>query len=99
MNESVKRLMSMVMRYQPVRRSAAHFDDQYRRGTWDYLRSLGEVGRFSVLSGYCRLLRPQGSLLEIGCGEGVLQDRLDRTSYTGSGDRAGSRADRQGGGS
>ena len=50
---------------------------EYARGTWDYLRGPEEVSRFSVVVGYCRYFNSQGSILEIGCGEGILQERLD----------------------
>ena len=71
------RLIARLRPYQPMIRSREHLDGQYKNGTWDYLWSIGELARFSVVAGYCRFLRPGGAILEIGCGEGVLQDRLD----------------------
>lgn len=56
----------------------------YREGTWDYLASLEEMPRFAVVAGYVRRL-PGGTVLDAGCGEGVLIDHLDldRIRYTG----------------
>jgi SAM-dependent methyltransferase len=62
--------------------SRERLDREYARGSWDYLWSLGELARFSVLAGYCHFLKPGGRLLEIGCGEGVLQARLDPARHT-----------------
>jgi SAM-dependent methyltransferase len=81
MKAAVNRFVSMLTPYRAMTRSAAHLDAQYQRGTWDFMWSLGELGRFSVLAGYCRFLRPGASVLEVGCGEGILQDRLDPASY------------------
>lgn len=75
------RLIARLRPYQPMIRSREHLDGQYKNGTWDYLWSIGELARFSVVAGYCRFLRPGGAILEVGCGEGVLQDRLDRSMY------------------
>jgi 2-polyprenyl-3-methyl-5-hydroxy-6-metoxy-1,4-benzoquinol methylase len=56
--------------------SKSLWEEQYGSGHWDFLRSLGELGRFSVLAGYLHELKPQGALLDIGCGEGLLYKRL-----------------------
>jgi SAM-dependent methyltransferase len=52
------------------------WEHQYETGHWDFLRTLGELGRFSVLVGYLRELKPNGAVLDIGCGEGLLFKRL-----------------------
>jgi 2-polyprenyl-3-methyl-5-hydroxy-6-metoxy-1,4-benzoquinol methylase len=56
--------------------SKSLWEQQYGSGHWDYLRSLGERGRFSVLAGYLHELKPEGALLDVGCGEGLLYKRL-----------------------
>ncbi len=56
-------------------------DSQYASAEWDYLRSMEEAPRFGIVSTYCRLLASNGSLLEIGCGEGFLLEHLDRSRY------------------
>lgn len=75
------RLVSMLQPCRSMPASRQLLNDQYRKGKWDYLWSLSEFARFSVVAGYCRLLRPGGCVLEVGCGEGVLQDRMDQSSY------------------
>ncbi len=56
------------------------WEHQYQTGHWDFLHTLGELGRFSVLVGYLHELKPIGAVLDIGCGEGLLFKRLQTTS-------------------
>jgi len=56
------------------------WEHQYETGHWDFLHTLGELGRFSVLVGYLHELKPNGAVLDIGCGEGLLFKRLQTTS-------------------
>ncbi len=81
-----KKLVSLVRPYEPMGQGRELLDTQYASSEWDYLRSIGEAPRFGVVSAYCRLLAPKGAILEIGCGEGILLDHLDRdrfSSYSG----------------
>ncbi|GAB3273196.1 hypothetical protein GCM10027347_45380 [Larkinella harenae] len=55
---------------------------QYDKGLWEGLRGLDELARFSVIVGYVKYLKPgQPEILEIGCGEGFLQQRLQTQNY------------------
>ncbi|MGA0558224.1 class I SAM-dependent methyltransferase [Larkinella sp. VNQ87] len=55
---------------------------QYDKGLWEGLKGLDELARFSVIVGYVKYLKPgQPELLEIGCGEGLLQQRLQPHNY------------------
>lgn len=56
-------------------------DAEHRRGDWDYLASDLELPRFSVVAGYCHRYAAGGSILELGCGEGLLARRLDASRY------------------
>lgn len=55
---------------------------EYLSGAWDYLRELDELPRFSVVAGYCHHFKEKGKILEIGCGEGILQERLCPSKYS-----------------
>lgn len=77
MINAVRRGLSLVLPYRRMRGGREKMDSDYAHGKWDYLRGLDELGRFSVLVGYCHFLKPGGRILEIGCGEGILQERLD----------------------
>ena len=78
---AARRWLSRVLPYRTMEGGRERLDAQYARGSWDYLRSLDEFARFSVLAGYCHYLKPGGRILEIGCGEGILQERLDPARY------------------
>jgi 2-polyprenyl-3-methyl-5-hydroxy-6-metoxy-1,4-benzoquinol methylase len=56
--------------------SKSLWEEQYGSGHWEYLHTLGELGRFSVLVGYLHELTPEGVVLDVGCGEGLLNRRL-----------------------
>jgi 2-polyprenyl-3-methyl-5-hydroxy-6-metoxy-1,4-benzoquinol methylase len=40
---------------------------------------LNELGRYSAIIGYCRDFNPHAAVLDIGCGEGILQRLLSPT--------------------
>ncbi|NCW45723.1 MAG: class I SAM-dependent methyltransferase [Gemmatimonadaceae bacterium] len=49
---------------------------EYAEGGWEWLRNLDELAHHSVLAGYVAYLKPGGSVLDVGCGEGVFQEQL-----------------------
>ncbi len=55
---------------------AAAWDAEYSSEQWARLHSIDELSRYSLIVGYCGFLRPGGSTLEVGCGEGVLARRV-----------------------
>jgi 2-polyprenyl-3-methyl-5-hydroxy-6-metoxy-1,4-benzoquinol methylase len=58
------------------------WDRQYRQGRWDYLREHEETARYRAISE--RLLaRGATSVLDVGCGEGLLLRELDAASFDG----------------
>ncbi len=57
------------------------WDERYRSGEWDYLDQLHELAHYSVIVGYCQHLFPDGKFLDVGCGEGILQQRLSILPY------------------
>jgi len=52
------------------------WEEQYRRGGWEFMRDLDELARYCVIAGYLHRLRPGGSVLDVGSGEGLLRDHL-----------------------
>lgn len=62
--------------------SREQWERQYRAGDWELLRGTDELARYSVLVGYLHHLHPGGSLLDVGCGEGLLRDRLAPLGYS-----------------
>jgi len=57
------------------------WDTQYLNKKWDYLCNHEEVSRYSVIVGYIQYFKPAGSILDIGCGAGILQERLAAFGY------------------
>jgi SAM-dependent methyltransferase len=64
------------------------WDREYRRGDWSYLRDASESPRYAALAGciVMRLATGTASVLDLGCGPGILREHLpDRAiaRYTG----------------
>jgi len=70
------RAWSAMRPYRPMAGGKRLLEDEYADGAWDYLAGMPELGRFSVLAGYCQHLHDRPAILEIGCGEGLLAERL-----------------------
>ena len=62
--------------------SAQTWEAQYAAGRWDYLGQLSELARFSILAGYICHLKPGATVLDTGCGQGVLLRRLPISCYS-----------------
>jgi SAM-dependent methyltransferase len=66
--------------------SDADWDREYSRGVLDVYGAMRELARYSVLIGYLRARPSPPSVLDIGCGIGLLAQRLgegDVASYVG----------------
>ena len=61
-------------RFPPARRT---WDGMYRDKEPDRYRNLEQFARYAVIEGYCKSLPRPFSLLEVGCGAGILLSRLD----------------------
>ena len=71
-------------RLRPYRKpdiSQERWEQEYRDGCWSHLHNARELAHYSVITGYYTHYRPGGSLLDVGCGEGVLQRRLCALGY------------------
>jgi 2-polyprenyl-3-methyl-5-hydroxy-6-metoxy-1,4-benzoquinol methylase len=68
--------------YKHIKASRARWDTEYANGHWDYMRQRKELARYSIIAGYCHHLKPGGSILDIGCGEGILKEHLVPHLYT-----------------
>ena len=79
MKDVIKNLQGFFADHYEVDRKA--WEHQYAKGHWEALRGLPEVGRYAVIIGYCRFFKPDASILDVGCGEGVLLERLKNAGY------------------
>jgi 2-polyprenyl-3-methyl-5-hydroxy-6-metoxy-1,4-benzoquinol methylase len=78
----LKLLVDRGRRSDGLLQSAQTWEAQYAAGRWDFLAELSELARFSVLAGYICHLKPGGSVLDTGCGHGVLLRRLPVSCYS-----------------
>jgi 2-polyprenyl-3-methyl-5-hydroxy-6-metoxy-1,4-benzoquinol methylase len=78
----LKSLVGRGRRSDSLLQSAQTWEAQYAAGRWDFLAELSELARFSVLAGYICHLKPGGTVLDTGCGQGVLLRRLPRSCYS-----------------
>ena len=58
------------------------WEEQYEKGHWQLMRRFDEVARYSVIAGYVHHLKPGGSVLDVGSGEGLLADHLRPFGYS-----------------
>jgi SAM-dependent methyltransferase len=58
------------------------WEAQYANGGWEFMRGLDELARYSVIAGYLHHLKPGGSVLDVGSGEGLLADHLRPFGYS-----------------
>jgi 2-polyprenyl-3-methyl-5-hydroxy-6-metoxy-1,4-benzoquinol methylase len=65
-----------------LHQSAQDWESHYASGKWDYLGQLPEISRYSVLVGYVCHLQTGGTVLDIGCGQGVLLSRLPSSAFS-----------------
>ena len=54
---------------------------QYAAGGWAFLSGVEELAHYSVIVGYASWFRPGGTVLDVGCGAGVLHDRFLTVGY------------------
>lgn len=56
--------------------TAEGWDEEYAAGRWAFLRDLPESGRYGIIGMWLMLNRAFDKVLDIGCGEGLLYERL-----------------------
>lgn len=65
----------------PPKVPVATWRGEYADGQWSRLWKIDELGHYSVIAGYFGRLKPGGSVLDVACGEGVLQRHLKPHRY------------------
>ena len=67
--------------YRPHAVPPLDWEKEYAAGQWQYMKGVEELGRYSVIVGYYGFFKSDGTILDIGCGEGILQQRLAPLGY------------------
>jgi predicted TPR repeat methyltransferase len=69
-----------------TKQEKGHWEDEYENGLWNRLHGSEEFARYTLVSGYIHKSGLQVSLLDIGCGEGLILKHLNLDmigEYTG----------------
>ncbi|MCU0448842.1 MAG: methyltransferase domain-containing protein [Bernardetiaceae bacterium] len=82
LSESAWEKFSSFVQRKIFRSYRARLNYQYKRGGWDWLAALDEMAHHAILGGYFRFNKKGGTLLDLGCGEGVLQDNIGHENYS-----------------
>jgi 2-polyprenyl-3-methyl-5-hydroxy-6-metoxy-1,4-benzoquinol methylase len=80
MRNILRRLPWLSTRIAPTGYSAEDWDREYATGDLTRLENLAEIGHYGVILNYARVLEPQ-SILDVGCGHGVLIPLLNKLPY------------------
>ena len=67
----------LVRPYRPESWSVARWNESYASGQLTYFADLDELARYSILIGYLRFFNGRPSILDVGCGPGLMRQRLD----------------------
>ncbi len=57
------------------------FNQQFESGVWEGLKGVAELGRYSIIAGYVRFYCKRPRVLDLGCGEGILQKKISAVDY------------------
>lgn len=68
-------------RYAPERAARSDWEAAYAAGEWERLRDVGQLAHYSQIVGYCAYFKPGGAILDIACGEGLLQEKMRPYGY------------------
>src|SRR3972149_11693837 len=78
----IRTLMERLLPYRPIRVSNQFWEKRYKDGAWDRLRKSEELARYSLIVGYTHFFVKGGSILDVGCGEGILYEKLGKGYYS-----------------
>ncbi len=74
--------VSNLLPYRYSHVSEERWESEYSSGHWGYLRSLQQTARYQVIAGYCGHFAGGGAILDVGCGDGYLQEILGPEGYS-----------------
>ena len=78
--ELARAIVFGVTGYRPQQVSAETWDREYQGGQWKYLGKIDSLAGLVSILGYCQFLNP-ACILDTGCGEGLLAEKLKILPY------------------
>ncbi|MEO6595764.1 MAG: methyltransferase domain-containing protein [Planctomycetota bacterium] len=76
-----KALVARLSPFSGMHFSRDQWESQYSSGDWDRLRHIDELPHYSAIAGYVSSLVGKAAVLDVGCGEGILQETMRRSGY------------------
>lgn len=75
--------LSIFFKTKILRNSQARWDRQYQVGVWEGLKDELEMDRQQACRSFINLYKPQSSILEVGCGEGIfIKNIIKKDEYS-----------------
>lgn len=71
-----------ILPYRPLQVAEEEWETHYSSERWEFLKEVGQLAHYSVIVGYCCYFKQPGTILDIGCGEGILQEKLRPYKYS-----------------
>jgi 2-polyprenyl-3-methyl-5-hydroxy-6-metoxy-1,4-benzoquinol methylase len=77
----IKEFISTLLGIRAFQPEEGVWENQYQNNQWEHLHQLGELAHYNVIRGYINHFKPNADILDVGCGEGVLQRELSSSDY------------------
>lgn len=74
-------VLSRLFPHRDFASQATRWDQEYASGGWHWLKGLSEAPHNYVIAAYANRLKPDATILDVGCGEGVLHAILRTQGY------------------
>lgn len=75
-------IRSYILQYKPLTVNHDQWEQQYKSGHWKYLNSFEQLHRYSIIAGTFHFyFGEDGTILDLGCGENILQTMLQFFKY------------------
>jgi 2-polyprenyl-3-methyl-5-hydroxy-6-metoxy-1,4-benzoquinol methylase len=75
-------LAGLVDRLTGRRTAQSRWDERWADPSFYGAHQLDELAHYSILAGYAKELKPGGSILDVGCGDGILRAHLHADSFS-----------------